>query len=253
MRVGRRIVLAVLATTVVWLSGCGSSEPPQPPAPSLGQTLHVALPPSVTAARLRDSSGRAITLRSLRGKVVVLSDLLTLCQETCPLDTANIVAAARRAEAAGLNDHVVFLSVSVDPQRDTPQRLRAYRALFRPVPPDWLTLTGTPATLRAFWKRLGVFVRREPDKAPLPQDWLTGQPLHYDVTHSDAVLFMDQQGSERFVLLGTPHVAAGAPVPPVLKQFLSEQGRHNLIQPRTDAWTLPQELSVISWLVGRTI
>jgi protein SCO1/2 len=250
--VGRRVVLAALTTAVVGLSGCGSSAPPAP-APSLGQTLHVPLPRSVSAARLRDSSGRTITLRSMRGKVVVLSDLLTLCQETCPLDTANIVAAARRAEAVGLGGRVVFLSVTVDPQRDTPQRLRAYRELFRPAPQDWLTLTGTPATLRAFWTRLGVFVRREPDQPPLPRDWLTGQPLHYDVTHSDAVIFVDQHGAERFLLLGSPHVAAGASVPPVLKRFLTEKGRRNLMQPRADAWTLPQELSVISWLVGRAM
>jgi protein SCO1/2 len=215
--------------------------------------MNLSLPRSVSGARLRDSSGRTVTLRSLRGKVVVLSDLLTLCQETCPLDTANIVAAARRAEAAGVGDRVVFLSVTVDPGRDTPERLAAYRALFRPVPQDWLTLTGTPATLRAFWKRLGVFVRREPDKAPLPRDWLTGRPLHYDVTHSDAVIFVDRRGAERFVLQGSPHVAAGVPVPLALRRFLSEQGRRNLARPRAGAWTLPQELSVISWLVGRPI
>jgi protein SCO1 len=252
VRVGGLLLLVVLTTTVAGVSGCTSSAPPQP-APSLGQALHVSLPRSVSAARLRDSSGRRITLRSLRGKVVVVSDLLTLCQETCPLDTANVVAAARRAEAAGLGDRVVFLSVTVDPHRDTPQRLRAYRALFRPVPHDWLTITGTPATLRAFWKRLGVFVRREPDKAPLPRDWMTGQPLHYDVTHSDAVIFLDQRGAERFVLLGSPHVAAGTPVPPVLKRFLTTRGRRNLTRPGADAWTLPQELSVISWLVGRPL
>jgi hypothetical protein len=55
------------------------------------------------------------------------------------------------------------------------------------------------------------------------------------------------------VLLGSPHVAAGAPVPPALQNFLSQRGRRNLTRPRADAWTLPQELSVISWLVGRAI
>jgi protein SCO1/2 len=219
----------------------------------LGQALQVVLPDSVRGARLRGSTGRSVTIRSLRGKVIVLSDLLTLCQETCPLDTANVVAAARQVEAAGLGTRVVFLSVTVDPQRDTPRRLEAYHALYRPAPSNWLTLTGSPATLTAFWKQLGVFVRRVRNKPPLPHDWLTGRPLHYDVTHSDAVIFLDRSGQERFVLTGSPHVAAGAPIPPQLRRFLSDRGSRNLTHPDPQAWTLEQELSVISWLVGERV
>ena len=237
------------------LAACGSqgASTPPPPAPSVGQQLRAPLPDPVRTATLRDPSGRRLTIDSLRGKVVVLSDLLTLCQETCPLDTANVVLAARKVERAGLGDKVVFLSVTVDPQRDTLHRLAAYRRLYGHPPRNWLTLTGSPATLRKFWKRLGVFVKRVPDKPPLPRDWLTGRPLHYDVTHSDAVIFIDQQGRERFVLVGAPHVAAGAPIPPTLMHFLSADGRRNLSHPKGQAWTVPQEMSVISWLLGRQV
>lgn len=246
---------AALMSAALAVSACGSPGPSTPAAPaaSVGQALHEALPESVRGARLKDASGRWITLRSLRGKVIVLSDVVTLCQETCPLDTANLVAAARQVEAAGMGTRVVFLSVTVDPQRDTPRRLKAYRALYQPAPHNWLTLTGSPATLAAFWKRLGVFARREPDKPPLPHDWLTGRPLHYDVTHSDAVIFLDQRGVERFVLVGSPHVAAGAQIPPELRSYLSDKGQRNLTHPEPQAWTLEQELSVISWLVGSTV
>lgn len=232
--------------------GAGSSTPPAPDA-ALGQQLHIRLPASARTASLRDSSGRRISLDSLHGKVVVLSDMLTLCQETCPLDTANVVAAARKVEASGLGERVVFLSVTVDPQRDTQGWLAAYRRLYRPVPHDWLTLTAPPATLHALWKRLGVYVERVPDIPPAPHDWLTGEPLRYDVTHSDAIFFFDPSGRERFLLLGSPHVAAGAPIPATLRRFLSDEGRRNLTDSDARAWTLKQELSVISWLVGQRI
>lgn len=255
MPVPRHVLRATLMSAALAVSACGSPSSSAPPAPaaSVGQALHLALPEAVRAARLTDSSGRGVTLRSLRGKVIVLSDVVTLCQETCPLDTANLVAAARQVETDGMGNRVVFLSVTVDPQRDTPRRLKVFRALYQPAPSNWLTLTGSPATLAAFWKQLGVFVRREPDLPPLPRDWLTGRPLHYDVTHSDAVIFLDRRGVERYLLAGSPHVASGAPIPVELRGFLSGQGRRNLNDPRPGAWTLEEELSVISWLVGQRV
>jgi hypothetical protein len=86
-----------------------------------------------------------------------------------------------------------------------------------------------------------------------PRDWLTGKPLTYDLTHSDEVFFIDQHGHERFVLEGVPHVAAGAPLPATLKKFLDDTGHKNLTHPDAEAWTLPQELQVLSWLVGQRI
>ena len=64
------------------------------------------------------SSGHWFNLGSL-GKIVVLSDMMTLCQESCPLDTANVVAAARSIEKAGLGDRIQFVSLTIDPGRDT--------------------------------------------------------------------------------------------------------------------------------------
>lgn len=246
-----RALLAALALGLCACSG-GAAHVPAPEA-AVGQQHDVPLAAAVAQAPLRDPSGHRVTLAALRGKIVVLSDMLTLCQETCPLDTANVVAAAHKVDAAGLGNRVRFLSVTVDPQRDTPARLAAFRRLYGAAPQNWLTLTGSPATLAALWKRLGVFRMRVPDTPPLPRDWLTGAPLHYDVTHSDQVFFIDADGHERFLLEGSPHVAAGAPIPRPLKDFLSAPGHRNLTHPDPQAWTLSQELQVISWLLDRRI
>jgi protein SCO1/2 len=199
------------------------------------------------------SSGARFDLASLAGKVVVISDVMTLCQETCPLDTANIVAAARAVDRAGLGSNVEFLSITIDPTRDTPTQLAAYRHLYAPAPSNWMVATATPTTTATLWKQLGVYIERVPDTPPAPRNWRTGQPLTYDLTHSDEVFFLDRQGHERFLFDGAPHVAPGAPVPAALSKFLDAQGHKNLTQPDSLAWTLPQELDVLSWLTDREI
>lgn len=50
----------------------------------------------------------------------MLADSLTLCQETCPMTTANLVDMARPTQAAGQGNDVVFVTATVDPERDTP-------------------------------------------------------------------------------------------------------------------------------------
>jgi protein SCO1/2 len=190
---------------------------------------------------------------SLRGKIVVLSDMMTLCQESCPLDTANVVAAARAVQAAGLDDRFAFLSLTIDPTRDDLRHLAAYRALYRPAPADWSVATGTPSGVAAVWKALGTFIQRVPDGASPPRDWLTHAPLRYDLTHSDEVFFFDAAGKERFLLEGVPHVAARAQIPSQLRRFMDGAGRRNVHHPRPGAWTLPQMMQVLSWLVGQNI
>ena len=243
----------MLAVLVLALAACGSDTAVPAPGPGVGQRLDAPLPSAITDAVLVSSTGQRLTLASLRGKIVVVSDAMTLCQETCPLDTANIVAAARAAAKAGLARRIVFLSVTVDPERDTPVQLAAYRRLFAPAPPDWITAAGAPSTLAAFWKAFGVYIHRVPDHPPLPRDWRTGKPLTYDVIHSDEVFFLDERGRERFLLEGAPHVPSGAAIPAKLYKFMSPSGHRHVTHPSKLAWTLPQALDVLSWLTNHRI
>lgn len=249
----RRIAVPLLVAALV--AGCSHGGPSAAPSPgpSIGQGIDAPVPAPAAAATLVTSSGRRLNLATLAGKVVVVSDMMTLCQETCPLDTANVVAAARRVEQAGLGDKVEFLSVTIDPQRDTPSRLAAYRELYKPAPRNWQLATGTPAQLSAMWRAMGVYIHRVADKPPAPRDWLTGKPLTYDLTHSDELFFIDPHGHERFVLDGAPHVAPGAPIPARLWKFLDATGHRHARHPDAMAWTLPQEMQVISWLLDRRV
>lgn len=249
----RVLPVPALLAALLLLAGCGGSASVPAPGPMVGTRLDASLPPAVAHASLVSSSGQRVTISDLAGKVVVISDVMTLCQETCPLDTTAVVQAARAVDEAGLGNKVEFLSITVDPARDTAARLAAYRKLYAPAPANWLTLTGSPATLAALWKALGVYIEKVPDTPPAPKDWLTGQPLTYDITHSDEVFFLASGGSERFVLEGAPHVAAGAPIPATLRNFLDAKGRSNISHPDPAAWTEPQELQVLSWLTDHRI
>jgi protein SCO1/2 len=223
------------------------------PDDSIGQPLDSPVPGSIRSLPLVSSDGTPVSLSTLAGKVVVVSDMMTLCQETCPIDTATLVAVARAVEDDGLGNQVEFLSVTIDPARDDARHLAAYRQLFAPAPADWLTVTGTPANLATFWHYLGVYVQQVPDSAVAPHDWLTHRPLTYDLNHSDEEFFLDQQGRERFLLEGTPHLAPGAKIPEALSRFMDAEGRQNLTDPVPEAWTEPQALQVLSWLTGREI
>lgn len=251
-RAARRVAVLMLLLAAP-LAACSGTSTVSAPGASVGQSADAALPSAVDNGILVSATGQRMTLASLTGKVVVISDVMTLCQETCPLDTADVVAAARDVARAGWAGKVVFLSITIDPDRDTVARLAAYQKLYEPYPPDWYALTGTDATLHTLWSGLGVFIQKVPDTPPAPRDWLTGRPLTYDLTHSDELFFLNPSGHERFVLDGAPHVARGAPVPAAIRRFMDATGAANLAHPAASAWTLSDELQVISWLIGHRV
>jgi cytochrome oxidase Cu insertion factor (SCO1/SenC/PrrC family) len=231
---------------LVLLSGCGSvAAPPE----GIGTPLDQTLPASITGLHLLDSTGKTRSLASLEGKVVMLQDSMTLCQETCPMDTEALVDTARRADAAGLSSKLVFLTVTVDPQRDTVPQIAAYRKLYG-GPSNWLTLTGRPAAINALWDKLGVFRKKVPSDKPAPHNWRTGAKLTYDVQHSDDVFFLDAKGHERFVIEGMP-TATKAGIPKKIYTFLSKEGIKNLHA--AGDWTSTQALSVLAWLTNHKI
>ncbi len=250
-----RYRLLTVAALAVSLCACGASTTPtaKPTAPArprglAGQQTDLPLSNALLNATLTTSAGQHVSLASLAGKTLVLSDLMTLCQESCPLDTANMVSAARTIDKGPLASKVLFLSITVDPARDSPTQLAAYKNLFSPAPANWLLLTASPATLTALWKRLGVYIKIVPDTPPAPKNWRTGQPLTYDITHTDAVFFLNSQGQERFLLAGTPHLSAGDTLPKTLTGFLSAQGRQDVAHPEGGLWSSTEVLQVLSWL-----
>jgi protein SCO1/2 len=184
---------------------------------------------------------------------LVIADFLTLCQDMCPMISANVAAMARQIQGAGLTGKVALLEVSVDPQRDSPARLAAYQKLFGGALPDWTLLSASPADTATLWKFFHVYYQRAPEGSPPATDWLTGQKLTYDVEHSNTLIFVSPAGTERYVLNAAADTSGTLPPGP-LARFLSGQGRTNLHHPTpSDSWTVPQAMQVTGWLAGRKI
>jgi protein SCO1/2 len=97
---------------------------------------------------LLDTSGRAVRLSALRGRVVLLSFIYTYCATACPLLTQQMALLQARLKDAGTRgDRVHFLSVTVDPMRDSADRFGHYTKRFGVDPEMWQFLRGGPEQL----------------------------------------------------------------------------------------------------------
>ena len=226
------------------LAACGSSAPAAPP-PSQGLILDRPTPQTVP---LVNQQGQAVSLAGLRGKVVVLAPFLSLCQDECPLVTGAFISLQRDLRAAGLAQRVVFVEATVDPGRDTVARLAAYEKEFGA---DWDLWTGTPADIAAFWKPFGVEYQIVPEAQPAKIDWYTGQPLTYDVEHTDGYILIDPSGRERFVDASAPNQKGALNAK--LRGLLDDGGLHELQNPQAPDWTTADALASISWLLGTNV
>lgn len=99
----------------------------------------------------------------VKGRVVIINMMFTSCASICPPMTANLVKAQKiLQERLGprLGKEVLMLSVTVDPETDTPKVLKAYVERYK-IGPGWLFLTGQRATIDALLAKLGS---TDPDK-----------------------------------------------------------------------------------------
>ena len=89
-------------------------------------------------------------------KVVAINFIFTSCPDSCPAETAKLVAVQRE-----LGDRVgrdIFMySISIDPEYDTPEILKAYREKFA-IKPGWTFLTGDENDIILLRKRLGLYM-----------------------------------------------------------------------------------------------
>jgi len=212
--------------------------------------LNGPVPATVLDAPLVDSNGRATTLRAMHGKVIVLSDVMTLCQESCPIITASMVAAARDLRRTDAGRRVQLVSLTIDPVRDDQRHLRAYQRQFGEVP-HWTVLGGRRPVVDQVWKTLGVWRRVTHVKPPLPRDWVTGAPLSTDIAHTDELIFIDGHQDFRYEMEGYGTVRPSA-IPKRIYRFMDELGHRNVSTPDPGTWTPSQVTRVLRWVLGTT-
>lgn len=132
--------------------------------------------------QLSDHDGRPRTLKDFHGKAVVVFFGYTHCPDVCPTTLSEIAEAKRLLGPDGAK--VVGVFVTVDPQRDTPEMLKAYMANFGP---DFVALRGTPDQLAAVAKEYKIYYKKVDGKTP----------DSYTMDHSAGSYVYDPQGRVR--------------------------------------------------------
>jgi protein SCO1 len=89
----------------------------------------------------------------IKDKIFVISFLFTTCRDICPLATARL-AELQEKLGDSMGRDIFFYSISIDPETDTPERLKEYAEAFR-AGPGWLFLTGKPEDIHAIRHKLG--------------------------------------------------------------------------------------------------
>jgi protein SCO1 len=174
------LAFAVVAATALMLSGPReirhdvTQEQPLP---------KIAPAPQFT---LTSQDGKQIALADLRGKIVAVTFIFTLCSATCPVLTPMMSLVQDRL-GPDFGTNVAFVSITIDPERDTPETLKLYAQMYGADVPGWSFLTGEGAVIQDLTRRYGVFASKT---------------ANGDIEHSFLTSVIDRHGIIRVQYLG---------------------------------------------------
>jgi protein SCO1/2 len=138
------------------------------------------------AFALTSQDGTPVALADFRDKVVAVTFIYTSCMDTCPVLTA-LMAYVQDKLGPDFGERIAFVSITVDPERDTPEVLKRYAETFGADLKGWAFLTGAPDAIRGVIRRYGVFAAKNAD----------GQ-----VDHTFLTSIVDRNGMLRVQYLG---------------------------------------------------
>ncbi len=176
----RRRFLAGLAGLAAALGARGAHE-------DAGRRFHATDITGVEWARgfeLTDHAGKRRSLADFRGKVVLVFFGFTNCPDHCPTALAEMAVLVKRLGADGGRVQGIF--VTLDPARDTAERLAGYVTAFHP---SFIALRGSPEEIVATAAEFKVF-RRSSDKEDARED-------DFLLDHTDAMFVFDPRGKVR--------------------------------------------------------
>jgi protein SCO1/2 len=167
---------------LVWPVEISSHDPSA--APKKVERREVRIP--IQDFSLIDQNGRPFRLQQLKGRVVLIGFAYTTCPDVCPLITAamrQVQSELRPTE----KDSIYFLTITTDPEIDSPSVLSSYAKRYGVEHSNWTFLTGELESLTPVWKTFGVKVVRK------------SRGL---IDHTPLTAVLDQRGIARVVYLG---------------------------------------------------
>ncbi|HXV81218.1 MAG TPA: SCO family protein [Candidatus Binatia bacterium] len=172
------VAILTLLTALVWLTDASGHESKD------NQRLSKIGPaPDFT---LTKQDGQWLALKELRGKVLAITFIFASCTDTCPLLTAKM-AGIRNRLGPDFGAKVQFVSITVDPGRDTPEVLKRYAEAYKANIAGWAFLTGTQAEIRDVAKRYGIYHKKT---------------ARGDVDHTFLTSLVDRDGTLRVQYMG---------------------------------------------------
>jgi protein SCO1/2 len=154
--------------------------------------------------QLTDHNGQQRSIQDFKGKVVVVFFGYTQCPDVCPTSMAELAQVKKQLGADG--DKLQGLFVSVDPERDTPEVLKAYMTNFDPT---FLALTAPPDKLAAVAKDFKVYYKKVDGKTA----------TSYTMDHSAGSYVYDTQGRLRlYARYGSGAQALATDIQQLIKQ-----------------------------------
>lgn len=177
----KRETLKKIAVGALWVSAIGFFSACTPKGPKF-QGVDLTGAEYARDLPLTDQYGKPRSLKDFAGKVVVVFFGYTQCPDVCPTSMSELAEVKRSLGAEG--DRLQGIFVTVDPERDTPDMLKAYMANFDP---SFIALRGTPEQLAAVAKDFKIYYKR-----------VDGQtPTSYTMDHSAGSYVYDTKGRLR--------------------------------------------------------
>ena len=167
--------VAVLAMTAASLMGCSPDKPQF-------KSIDLTGADYAQGFTLTDHNGQLRTLKDFAGKIVVVFFGFTQCPDVCPASMAELAQVKQLLGKDG--DKLQAIFITVDPERDTPELLKAYMSNFDPT---FLALRPTPAQLPQVARDFKIYYKKVEGKTP----------GSYTMDHSAGSYVFDQQGRVR--------------------------------------------------------
>jgi protein SCO1/2 len=174
VRAARAVAFAILATSLRVVAH---------------EAFHEERLPTIGAApdfTLTSQDGEEVTLAALRGRVVAVTFIYASCPDICPMLTDKL-ARVQDKLGADFGSKIAFVSITTDPERDTPDVLKRYAEAFDANLAGWSFLTGKPAAVLDVARRYGVAVAKAADGG---------------LDHTMLTTLVDRQGIMRVQYLG---------------------------------------------------
>lgn len=201
------VLLAALLGWLIWFWQPAGDAADAPAAAATHAQLDLAAVPTGGEFRLTSKAG-PVALSDFRGQVVLVYFGYTWCPDICPTNLAVIAYALKQLSPAE-RERVQVIFVSVDPVRDTPERLAEYAAYWDP---RFVGVTGTDAEIAAVARQYGAAYRRVEQ---------TDSAMGYLVDHSGFTYVVDPGGR---LVQALAHATPAPEIVATVRRVLAEHG-----------------------------